>query len=222
MSLRNEIHEQPAVLSRVLRGQADPIRRIAAALEEQRVTASTWPPAEPPTTPGSTSSTSGALSTASPWPWPRRRCSPATSASRPSRTPSSSPSPSPASLRTSWGSWRRDVARGRRPWSSRTRSTRPWPGPPRHRRRLRGRGGGGGRDQDLHRAAHGHRHALGGHGRRGGTVARPGACPGGRVAGPRSGRHHPAKSRSATASWTAAWSWAAASTTPPPSSGPSS
>ena len=37
MSLKDEIHEQPSVLGRVLQSQAAPIRRIAAALEEQQV-----------------------------------------------------------------------------------------------------------------------------------------------------------------------------------------
>ena len=36
MSLKDEIHDQPAVLSRVLQSQADPIRRIAAELEAGR------------------------------------------------------------------------------------------------------------------------------------------------------------------------------------------
>ena len=37
MSLKDEIHDQPAVLSRILQSQADPIRRIAAELEKQQV-----------------------------------------------------------------------------------------------------------------------------------------------------------------------------------------
>ena len=37
MSLKSEIHEQPAVLSRVLQSQADPIRSIAAELKKQKV-----------------------------------------------------------------------------------------------------------------------------------------------------------------------------------------
>ncbi len=37
MGLKDEIHDQPAVLSRVLQSQADPIRRIAAELEKQEV-----------------------------------------------------------------------------------------------------------------------------------------------------------------------------------------
>jgi glucosamine--fructose-6-phosphate aminotransferase (isomerizing) len=37
VSLKEEIHEQPAVLSRVLQSQSEPVRRIAAALEEQQV-----------------------------------------------------------------------------------------------------------------------------------------------------------------------------------------
>jgi glucosamine--fructose-6-phosphate aminotransferase (isomerizing) len=37
VSLKDEIHEQPAVLSRVLQSQAAPIRRIATELEKQQV-----------------------------------------------------------------------------------------------------------------------------------------------------------------------------------------
>ena len=37
MSLKDEIHEQPAVLSRLLQSQADPIRQIARSLEKERV-----------------------------------------------------------------------------------------------------------------------------------------------------------------------------------------
>jgi glucosamine--fructose-6-phosphate aminotransferase (isomerizing) len=37
VSLKEEIHEQPAVLSRLLQGQADPVREIARSLEKEQV-----------------------------------------------------------------------------------------------------------------------------------------------------------------------------------------